>query len=930
MTGIAPWHIYLKNLVLIAFAVACTACFFIFSKSDFRLEEISHLSFSKATAEGVDISSRANMLYINLFVFLSVFFSTLFFLRKTIHKHLPFFSVSSALSLILIVALYTALIWKTHAGTYQIPGLLLLFTLLVSLFQSNNDKSTIYDTETLVITFACSYSFSLIFGWWHFAMIILQPIVLMIWGFVFISLVMFQMKERARQKLFIYTLLRFFIFFHFIFFIVKGILPAQGFWKGPGDLWFIACVMSGMSAFLYSNYQKKFEHNPIKTSYFRPTFFYVVALFLWSVPYPYYIQNADVFELANPANAVMRIFQFNEIPFLDFFTSHLFSEQWYGILYGVLFGYDGSLDFMSFAFLNDLILLIVVYYVLQKIWNHQLYPALVILFFPLFQLLFFKHIFMTVIGYFYLEKVFEKQNVKNIVIFLTITVLLLVWRLDTGIAFLYGLVIFLPYRLFSGSEKFQVSSFIKASGYFLCGVLVIFLAAIYLKGFDTITERLQMALAYVTTQQEHGLPLLSWQENHHVYFQYILLPLAALSLLIDMFFRIKKTDESQLLTIYRLSAFFAVVFLANFQRSLVRHSFLMEMDNLLMSTFVFSLILYLAGRFKSILTPDSLFPLVYAGSFLAIVTIKYHDISPSSIISQQQEFFSEKSYLFDKNKGRGTVKDSIFMASQVDSIKLFLDNHLSAEATFLDFSNSPMLYFYTQKKQPGYFCQNLQNTVGDKSQVSLIQSVESLDVPVVIYNQQPLGWGDKIDDIPNQMRYYLVNEFIYKNYVPYTEIHQKNIWVNQKMFQNLPVPVKKATPPNMSYDYRYSAAFAGKFLMEEKPEYLLYYTDVRSDSLSSNTMSFTFSDLSLRDANGVFVILNINQPSEGETIHVHLMTSDGNKSGHFSFITKEDQNNYALRLTNEYTWFQRNIKGIWIENTQNKNILATFVKDKRI
>ena len=49
------------------------------------------------------------------------------------------------------------------------------------------------------------------------------------------------------------------------------------------------------------------------------------------------INPEELFELANPVASQMRMFVFNEIPVIDFMSSHMFSEQLFETFYNCIF-----------------------------------------------------------------------------------------------------------------------------------------------------------------------------------------------------------------------------------------------------------------------------------------------------------------------------------------------------------------------------------------------------------------------------------------------------------------------------------------------------------------------------------------------------------------------------------------------------------------
>ena len=191
---------------------------------------------------------------------------------------------------------------------------------------------------------------------------------------------------------------------------------------------------------------------------------------------------------------------------------------------------DGIRDLVRSRGLGDVYKrqVLLVWYLLQKIFSNTVYALAFILFFPLSGLLFFKHIFICLAGFIILDKALNNRSTFQIFLFFTAIAFLIVWRLDTGIAFLYSLVLYLPFRLYTSPVKFNYRSIANASFGFLllCCILVVF--AVMLRGPEYLMNHFLSALHYVTRQQEHGLHLLAWSDTHHLYFLYIGLPLVAL------------------------------------------------------------------------------------------------------------------------------------------------------------------------------------------------------------------------------------------------------------------------------------------------------------------------------------------------------------------------------------------------------------------
>ena len=79
-----------------------------------------------------------------------------------------------------------------------------------------------------------------------------------------------------------------------------------------------------------------------------------------------------------------------------------------------------------------------------------------------------------------------------------------------------------------------------------------------------------------------------------------------------------------------------------------------------------------------------------------------------------------------------------------------------------------MLYYYAQRKVPSYFNQSLQNEVTEKIQRINLEQTEGLDIPFVVFSHYPDNWWDNTDGVPNAIRYPVLANWIYKNYLPDT------------------------------------------------------------------------------------------------------------------------------------------------------------------
>ena len=114
--------------------------------------------------------------------------------------------------------------------------------------------------------------------------------------------------------------------------------------------------------------------------------------------------------------------------------------------------------------------------------------------------------------------------------------------------------------------------------------------------------------------------------------------------------------------------------------------------------------------------------------------------------------------------------------SKVISLAHYLKNNLKEDETFIDFSNTPMLYFYAEKEVPSFFYQSPQNVHSIKLQKDWINRLENFKVPLIVMRHSPPEWWDATDGVPNEIRHYAFSDFLYQNYFPFNETDGFEIW----------------------------------------------------------------------------------------------------------------------------------------------------------
>ncbi|NNE29065.1 MAG: hypothetical protein HKN16_05490, partial [Saprospiraceae bacterium] len=465
----------------------------------------------------------------------------------------------------------------------------------------------------------------------------------------------------------------------------------------------------------------------------------------------------DMFELANEANGIMRWFKFGEWPLFQALSSHLLSDIDSSTLYTLLHGYDGSLDFLAYDFLPKMIFVWVSFSFLRKALDQSFFPFILILLLPLLVSFIPGAMAMALVTPFLLLRLSEGITMERMVLLLSWLVFLVVWKLEVGLSAIAGSLLVLVWLVAHHFDWKKVWLILGLGIALLIDSFILFLLVEWLSDYS-LADHFSQALGYFGAGQAHGYPSIGNSADAAFQFQYVLFPFILGVLLLYHFFQKPKGKIFLPLSILFLIGYYFF----NAQRGLVRHGFVEGSDGFISSYFwlgiFLSLFYFLKGTWTRLLiSVGALLFLLHA--FKHPGTSGYKNILEQVIPRVEQ---------WEAPKVSGEKIQRITGDQPFPKFLSFMDNNFAPEATFIDLSNNPMLYFYTQRGVPSYFNQYMQNTVTEELQQRNIALLETLDVPVVVFSKVPdNGWFDNTDGVPNPVRYEAIAHYIYAHYQPH-------------------------------------------------------------------------------------------------------------------------------------------------------------------
>lgn len=248
----------------------------------------------------------------------------------------------------------------------------------------------------------------------------------------------------------------------------------------------------------------------------------------------------------------------------------------------------------------------------------------------------------------------------------------------------------------------------------------------------------------------------------------------------------------------------------------------------------------------------------------------------------------------ERTKGSKAYKEANY-----GNLRQFMDQNLKADETFIDFSNNPMLYFYLERPVPSYFNQYMQNTITPYLQKENLKNNLIHKSPLVIFSSIPQLWFDNTDGVPNPLRYSIIAQYIYDNYLPLTIIDKRFLWgLKGRSFQldSQPktVPDSLFSPKNYNLGYYPLLIGKGKYKAGIKP---------------GNTNIISVSDTMPKS----FLWLKTNISSGSvQNGSVNFFSSTG-IAGSYSFsLNKGKDINYCIPLYVQYNFHRKKILKIEI------------------
>lgn len=491
---------------------------------------------------------------------------------------------------------------------------------------------------------------------------------------------------------------------------------------------------------------------------------------------PFVESSSEMFEAGNRFLPLMEFQKFGVIPIFEKFNSHVLSELFFGGLYALFNGLH-SREMFIYEFIYQVFRALMVYFFILKITRNAYAALFTVFLFPLAEVLFLDYTIIAFLAIFVTDKIIrEPASFRNYFLLITCLAFLLLWRVDIGYpAIISSAVVLLVYLL--NREQFNISwkIFFKALILFTaCFILILVLIGLCRN--INVFDKLRSGLNYLASAQTYGLTSFGDSSLSLYKMEYFVFPVFMILFFGAMLMFFKKLNTSKMQRfIYSSFLFLTLYYFVNLQRGLVRHSFIEGHDNAV-SSFVFLIIsgsVFIVWRHRSLVFRFIAFVVV---STVLMMNYRYPAINGfNNLYSQASVKMASFSAIEPKPDIVRCIDSTHYEEKNFGQFKKLIAS-LDEKQTFIDFSNLPMLYYFTGKISPSYFYQNPLTIHNDYLQKKFIKELGSYDAPLIVFSNFPETWWDNVDGVPNTMRHYRLAEYFYSHYKPYIIVNKLCVW----------------------------------------------------------------------------------------------------------------------------------------------------------
>jgi len=622
--------------------------------------------------------------------------------------------------------------------------------------------------------------------------------------------------------------------------------------------------------------------------------------------------NLDIFEGANHGISIYEYFNYSMVPIVENFGAHALYNTFWGILYGIINNDSKDAIFAIYSVYRLPLEIIIFYFILSRFVSRD-FTFFFCIVFP-FNFNFFNMLDLASFVVIIFILVLKRPSLKNYILFWTITFILILHKIDTGLAFglsssillfLFSLINFHKLSL----KKFLLS-FLVVSTFFL--LIYLYLAKI--NDIDPI-ERLE-EIKYILNSQ------VSWAYSGYytlydkrVVFIYFLIP--AITLFISLILLNKSLQQKNFNKLCQISVIliFGFAVLLNMNRILTRHSLLETIVYTQFASFIFFYAIYF---FKDSQKYLSVFLLP-----LFILLYSYPQNIKLESLSNIFLYKLDSKDIFEYIHKKVPRTNSSSLTQKYEEYKYVFDTLLDPDETFVDYTNSTLIYALTSYKKPFYVNQFPALINGETMQNRAISQIKNTKSTLLLLPLSKNTISNSIDGIPISLKYYLISEYLYMNYRPLFILDsQFYVWVKNDSYERIRNRLAllkdnsifsvsdahsmtlQSVNPDIYYNLGYLPYIMANLDKSKNKDIYSSENSVKIDEKITDNL-FDLKNLSINKTMTWYIMIkNKSLINNVKEFSVQLLDEHKNILSNYQFTLNDfKEGTYILRISSDYIWY---------------------------
>jgi hypothetical protein len=624
--------------------------------------------------------------------------------------------------------------------------------------------------------------------------------------------------------------------------------------------------------------------------------------------------GAEFFESANHGLSVFQLFEYGKIPVVETYDTHMLSGQIFTYLYALL-NNDFSVAVVGPYEVYTYFLAIGGLYALFSAAFGRTKAAFIVLFFPLFIP---QSVLWVTIGFLLIPPaigVMREPTKRNAFWYLTVAVLLALYKLDTFVMFFAGTAAVLTCYFIKSALKKQfagVKNFLLSAGIFALALIVLWCVLCGIAGVNPFTRMMEFIHLSMFSNPNWAYGTFGDTGRASFALFYIVIPIVCTGTMLYLLYRalIAKRINNKL---FIIASVLFVAFAANFSRGLVRHSLAESYTVFILGTALPFLAVSVAALTLKNGAGRACIALLCAS--VAVMGV-FNGAVPDNAsvfntgLSSYAHFSGYRTY--DGVQERVVLDDDVLERQKL--LRGVFDYFMEPDETYMSLQAESLSYYLAGRENPVYVNQSPWMLSDEYTKLQFVRQVDARRDKVAFAFVPKAKVLDAIND---RIRFYPLYEYLYMNFTAVVEFGGGN-WLLYCRNEKLPAIAARlaaplpadCAPTDVSDDafgtsvgyLPYLWANYDKIPMGKRQRQLTVLSE-SSAYAAPGGVAFNTAGVDKRTGNYLYFDVSFNSDNGAETsIGMHLTLPNG-VNDYVYFTVKAGRHRYLIRVSSLEKWY---------------------------